>query len=255
MSSINQLTKQYKLVDTRVNKLSLRERTILFLIINILLFLIFFVGLNERISLMRKQAILEAAEARDSALILQSDFAVMQVEYSLDPDVEKKKKLKLLGRSIDDVKDKITKQASVLIPPTMMVKVLQDVFKNQQEVRFYHLKKLPLNVVSINKDEDKPITVSVISPLNNQNISAANNSQDVNTIAKNDLEVGKIYLHGVELAFEANYIDTIEYLKKLESLPWKIIWESIEYEVINHPNALVKVHLRTLSYDESWLGV
>lgn len=64
-----------------------------------------------------------------------------------------------------------------------------------------------------------------------------------------------IYQHGLVITFSGNYLDTVNYLKALEALPWAISWESINYQVKDHPLAEITIHLVTLSFDKNWLGV
>ncbi|MDR3477047.1 MAG: type II secretion system protein GspM [Gammaproteobacteria bacterium] len=49
----------------------------------------------------------------------------------------------------------------------------------------------------------------------------------------------------MQLEFQSDYFDTIAYLKQLENLPWCLSWDSLEYNVVNYPNAtvIIKLHI------------
>lgn len=64
-----------------------------------------------------------------------------------------------------------------------------------------------------------------------------------------------IYKHGLAITFSGSYLDTLNYLKALESLPWHFIWASIDYQVIDYPTAETTIKAYTLSFKETWLGV
>jgi hypothetical protein len=46
-----------------------------------------------------------------------------------------------------------------------------------------------------------------------------------------------------DIEFHGNYFDTLTYLRYLETLPWCVIWDDLLYQVVNYPEADVKVRL------------
>ncbi len=64
-----------------------------------------------------------------------------------------------------------------------------------------------------------------------------------------------IYKHGLVITFSGGYLDTLNYLKALESLPWHFIWDSIDYQVKDYPTAETTIKTYTLSFKENWLGL
>ena len=58
-----------------------------------------------------------------------------------------------------------------------------------------------------------------------------------------------IFAHPIELEIEGNYIRTYELLKTLEK-SWRIYWDSIEYTVLEHPNAKISLKLHLISTTE-----
>ena len=64
-----------------------------------------------------------------------------------------------------------------------------------------------------------------------------------------------IYKHGMRVVFEGDYFKTLVYLQALEAMPWRLYWDSVEYQVLEYPRARVAITVHTLSLDEGWIGV
>ncbi len=65
----------------------------------------------------------------------------------------------------------------------------------------------------------------------------------------------KIYEHGVIIEFLGNYYSSLQYFRKLESLPWKFHWDFAGYQVQEYPQARIRLVIHTLSLSEALLGV
>ncbi len=65
----------------------------------------------------------------------------------------------------------------------------------------------------------------------------------------------EIYKHGLRIVFEGNYFKTLNYLRSLETMPWSLYWDNVEYSVTKYPKANVEITVHTLSLHEGWIGV
>jgi MSHA biogenesis protein MshJ len=65
----------------------------------------------------------------------------------------------------------------------------------------------------------------------------------------------EIFKHGMRIVFEGDYFKTLEYLRALEAMPWRLYWDNVEYRVTKYPKASVAITVHTLSLDEGWIGV
>jgi len=108
-----------------------------------------------------------------------------------------------------------------LVPPQLMAIALSDILNRNNQLSLIKLDTLPATALTESK-QSQPNT---------------------------------IYKHGLSITFSGSYLDTLNYLKALESLPWHFIWESIDYQVIDYPTAETTIRVYTLSFKESWLGV
>lgn len=60
-----------------------------------------------------------------------------------------------------------------------------------------------------------------------------------------------IYVHALEVKFQADYFSTIKYLSRLEKLPWHIYWDSLQYKVQNYPKGDVVIKLHTFTKQQN----
>jgi len=57
----------------------------------------------------------------------------------------------------------------------------------------------------------------------------------------------RVYRHGVQVEVIGNYQTIYNYLVEIEQSKWQFYWESIEYEVKDHPEASAILKVYTLS--------
>jgi MSHA biogenesis protein MshJ len=100
------------------------------------------------------------------------------------------------------------------------------------------------------------VALSDILNRNNQLTLIKLDTLPITTLLKSKQpQLNPIYKHGLTITFSGSYLDTFNYLKALESMPWHFIWESIDYQVKDYPIAETTLRVHTLSFKESWLGV
>lgn len=64
-----------------------------------------------------------------------------------------------------------------------------------------------------------------------------------------------LYRHGVELSVEGRYTDLLDYLKTLEASPQRLLWGSLQLQVLQHPQVRLTLRLHTLSTDARWVEI
>lgn len=136
-----------------------------------------------------------------------------------DPNLINTNKLISLKTQYNKLQELMIENNSNFVPPHLMGDALNDILNKNKQLTLVKLNTLP-------------ITTLLESQKNNP-----------------------IYKHGLIMTFTGNYQDTFEYLKTLESLPWKLIWESIDFQVKDHPVAETTIKVYTLSFKENWIGV
>lgn len=149
-------------------------------------------------------------------------LALIKLENSrnIDPNLNNRNKLTALKAEHSRLQELMMHDKS-LVPPQLMAIALSDILNRNNQLSLIKLDTLPATALMESK-QSQPNT---------------------------------IYKHGLSITFSGSYLDTLNYLKALESLPWHFIWESIDYQVIDYPTAETTIRVYTLSFKESWLGV
>jgi MSHA biogenesis protein MshJ len=139
---------------------------------------------------------------------------------TVDPNQANKTRLTELNAELNRQQEKMSQLAEKFVKPQLMANALNDILGQNLQLNLIKLDTLPVSTLRDEKQQFFPI-----------------------------------YKHGLALTFSGDYLNTLRYLKGLESLPWHINWNSIDYRVKNYPLAETTIQVYTLSFEESWLGV
>ena len=64
-----------------------------------------------------------------------------------------------------------------------------------------------------------------------------------------------IYRHVMEIELSGRYLDILAYLRKLEALDWKLLWDEIEIRNDAYPRVDLRLRMSTLSTERQWVGI
>jgi len=175
-----------------------------------------------RSPLKRQQQLLQQElSSLDQQLSAQQQTAdKLQSGITADPNSAAKNKLAELNTELLSLQNKMAHESRKFVPPRLMAKVLNDLLNQNRQLTLLKLDTLPVTTLREGKDQFFPV-----------------------------------YKHELALTFSGVYSDTLAYLKSLESLSWRINWDSIDYQVKNHPFAETTIRAYTLSFEESWLDI
>lgn len=167
-----------------------------------------------------KASLQELGSIKQQISSQQQMAAILENSPRLDPNLGNRNKLAELKAEHSRLQD-LLKHDKMLVPPQLMAEALSDILSQNNHLTLIKLDTLP------------------VSPLLESKLPQQN----------------PIYKHGLSITFSGSYLDTLNYLKALESLPWHFIWESIDFQVTNYPIAVTTVKVYTLSFKEIWLGI
>jgi MSHA biogenesis protein MshJ len=162
----------------------------------------------------------ELSNLNQQLSVQQQTATKLQGNSAADPKMAIKFKLTQLNSELTRLQNHMALEGEKFVPPRLMAKVLNDLLNQNQQLLLIKLDTLPVTTLRTEKNQFFPV-----------------------------------YKHGLILTFSGVYSDTLTYLKSIESLPWRITWDSIEYQVKNYPLAETTIRAYTLSFEESWLGV
>ena len=148
--------------------------------------------------------------------------AATQIEAlgKIDPDQANKHKLTEVKLELQKLKQQLDIGDKKFVPAGLMAEVLRDMLKQNTGLKLIRLETLP-----------------------------------VTTLSESSQQQSWVYRHGLSITLSGNYFNTLNYLKSLESLPWRFNWDSIDYQVIEYPVAKTTINVYTLSFEENWLGL
>ncbi len=199
---------------------TLRERLLLLVAgLCILLFLGFQLGLAPQLE--AHQGLRQKIDqAQQQTVEMAAQVAQLEAVLQKDPNRVSQQRLAQISQESSALDVQLHQQQQTLISPQKMPQVLEDV-----------LNDLPLELISLQK------LVPAVE-------------------IESDIEgVPNVYRHGLRLELEGSYRDTLDYLERLERLPWRFAWDALDIQMRRYPQATIILNLYTLSFDEVWLGV
>lgn len=211
----------------RYDQLSLRERILVLVATTLMIALVwnstFIVPLDkERKS---KLSQIDALKAEISGH--EKSIEALVAQGATEGQLPSHATVDTLKTEIAEIDRRLAGVTSGLIAPKEMSHVLEQVLARAKRLQLIGLHTLPPE--------------AVIAPGSDAAPAGAHNA-------------AQIYKHGVELVLSGGYVDTLYFLQALEALPWRFLWDRVEY-TIEYPKGTLKLRLYTLGLDEGWIGV
>lgn len=80
------------------------------------------------------------------------------------------------------------------------------------------------------------------------------NSAGENVVLNDEFSDVDLFRHGVTIHMAADYPAVMSYLKRLDSMPWKLYWQSLDYNIEEYPSGDLRLEVFTLSTREELLS-
>ncbi len=220
----------------RIDAMSLRECSMIFIAAAIVL-----LGVTNSLLigplLAKQQALSEQiVHMQLTTSMLRSQILTLLKMSNTDPNVALKLKLDALraqsehsGKTLGDIQSR-------LVSPQQMPALLEDLLRQNKNVRLLALKTLPVETLDANMgDKSAAKTTAPSKP----------------DVAGTPL----IYKHGVEITLSGDYFDLLHYLNAIEMLPWRMFWGKADLSVDDDTHTIqLTLRLYTLSQDQAWLS-
>ncbi len=219
MTQISQLLEKLEPLLARVDNMSLRERLLIFvtglMLVGSAWYLVLMQPLDQQATKNRS----EIATLRERIGMSNQNLEVEVLQISGADTGEREKLARIQGR-LDEINERMGGYVAELIDPAQMSLVLQGLLKKQSNLRL--------------------IRVRNVSP------EAMSASADALTTT--------FYRHGLEIEFEGSYLACLEYLERIEDLPWRFYWQLLDIEVLEYPRNRIRLEVSTLSPYVEWIG-
>jgi len=110
-----------------------------------------------------------------------------------------------------------------------------------------------LELISISTRPPEPVKLDDVIPsrINPNQAEAAKRAADKAARPGVDngdkgVDIG-LFRHAITIQFRGDYFSTLQFLEKIESLPWLLVYDNISYSVTTYPQANVIMQLNLLS--------
>ncbi|MDH3305531.1 MAG: type II secretion system protein M [Gammaproteobacteria bacterium] len=219
MTLQRQIKTKLTALRAQVDKLSLRERLLVFATVVMLFGSVWYLSLIEPLTqrAANSRTEIEALQARIQTANRSLEDQVLQISGS---GTEYQDRFSRVQRRIDAINESLGDYASELIDPAEMARVMEGVLREQSKLRLIRIRNLSPEALS----------------------------------ASADSRTATFYKHGIEIEFEGSYSACLDYLQEIENLPWRFYWQVLELEVLEYPRNKVRLEVSTLSLNKEWIG-
>ena len=215
-------------IESYVKGLSKRDQISLAIIIFVVVLMIWFRGFYVPLSNDLATVKADLEKSNTNLIVARAKMSALQKSMEKDPDLENKEKLAQYIKDGKQLDAQLAKTSTQIISPQEMVKLLEQMLKNQSGLKFISLK-------------NKPATPE-FTEVNNKEASKKEG-------------VSSIYRHSVVLRVEGSYHSALAYMQKLEKLPWRFYWQGVEIETTKYPTSIITLEVYTLGFREGLIGV
>jgi MSHA biogenesis protein MshJ len=221
----------------RLDRFSLRERTLVFLGGVALIYSLWQTLLMDPLLARKHEAELRLSGAQEKIVAVeQSSVAVEQ-----DPALSAMLRNKALQQRIEALNHELELLAQGYVSPAKMTEMLRAMLESQRGLRLVSLMNLP------------PKSLAQPAPTGAGAGSSA--AQDAPVAPAESINDSGPFLHPVEIVVEGDYLSMLNYLHELEKLPYQLHWDRVEVDVRDFPNNRVRIVVGALSLSRQWIIV
>jgi MSHA biogenesis protein MshJ len=217
------MSNQYQQYAQKFDALSVRERALV--VITMLVTVGYLWGAFYATQELKKSKDLEQQNMALEKEIQMLDSTSGQIALRIKEGVNKprQQQLDLLQSELDRVKDLLQQKTLELIEPDDMFQLMQQMIFTESKLKLTALKrKLVRPAFEPDPENEQP---------------------------------AEIYRHVMQVSFQGSYQNILKYIKSLEALEWKLIWDKITLELDEYPNINVEIEISTLSDSQHWVGL
>jgi len=238
------MKEQWQRIELRIDALNLRERAMAFAIAALVLIALVNTLLLDPLLDQQKQLSQRVRQQQQQIAAMQAEIQTTVKGSSIDPDAANRARLANLRQQQAKLHGDLLELQKGLISPDKMTALLEDILKRNGKLHLVSLKKLP--VVDLN---DPTGTSDSSAKEKTGKADWATEKSNANVASEG------LYQHSVEIVVEGRYLDLMNYLSQLETMPWQLFWSKAELDADAYPKARLTLTLFTLSLEKTWLNI
>jgi MSHA biogenesis protein MshJ len=259
------MMRRWQQLAARVDALSLRERVLVFAALaGVIVFAAYFAGLGP---LLRKQSVLRARISQQQNNLTGMDGEITQKlrDYQRDPDVDARNRLAAVKAESAQLGESLRAMQKGLVAPERMAPLIDAILRANGRLKLVSMRTLqvsslneapPGEAAPVQKPDLKAEAAAKLAAIRKsvaENAASATASAVSPGTAVAPKPGSLLYRHGVEITVRGNYLDMIDYMTALESLPTQLFWGGAKLEVEDYPISRLTLTMYTLSLDPKWL--
>jgi MSHA biogenesis protein MshJ len=231
----------------KIDALSLRERSVIFLMIAVILITIVNTAVLDP-QFAKQRQLSELIKTQQAQIEQIQNEMQKTVKVRGDPDIPNRARLLSLQQQFREMNTALLNMQKGLISPDRMTVLLEDILNRNGRLRLLTLKTLPVTRLNdpvpdtANAGAAAPAAITTVIKAAPEKEAAA--SQPVG---------GSVYKHGVQIVVQGNYLEMMKYMADLEAMQWQLFWGSAKLTVDEYPKSTLTLTLFTLSLDKKWL--
>lgn len=231
----------------RIDALTLRERILVFAAsAAAIVFLMHFFALGPQL---RTQDALDAQISQQNNNIegIDNEIRARVEAAQQDPDAPARERLAAVRKETEDLSIQLRAMQNGLVAPERMAPLLDSILRANGRLALVSVRTLPAESVLEAGRRAVGAAPGAAPPPQAAGQGAAATSETTPGTAE------LLYRHGVEITVRGNYLDMIDYMAALESLPTQLFWGRAQLEAETWPSSRLTLTLYTLSLDRKWM--
>lgn len=246
------MKEQWTRLAARIDALTPRERILMFAACAALVvFLGHFLALGPQL---RKQAALQAQISQQQNNIegIDNEIRARVEAAQSDPDAPARARLAAVRSDIGTLATQLRAMQNGLVAPERMAPLLDTILRANGRLTLVSVRTLPAESVL---DAGRRAAAASGAPATPDTAAGALAATTAATVTTNPLPSAPelLYRHGVEITVRGSYLDMIDYMAALESLPTQLFWGRAQLEAETWPASRLTLTLYTLSLDRKWM--
>ncbi|WP_300424311.1 type II secretion system protein GspM [Thalassolituus sp.] len=162
----------------------------------------------------------QANEIETNVLRMQAHLERLRNSPQLDPNEPVRDDIQKISAQKQTIDERIQGLTDTLVAPENMPEIFENMMTQDQRLKLISLKNIA-----------------------GQNVAIDSEFSDVD-----------LYRHGVEIRMQADYPSLLTYLRRLDSMNWKLYWQTLDYRIDEYPNGELLLEVFTLSTREEILS-
>lgn len=244
------MKQRWLMLAARIDALTLRQRVGAFAICTgIVLYLVTMLAIDP---LMREQSRLheKVRQQRATMASIDSDITALVDAFARDPDAASRQRLAAARDESLALGNKLAAMEKGLVAPEQIAPLLQAILRANGKLQLVSLQTLPVTAVGTPPPSALMANIAAAAAPSKNAVGASAGASAAAPAAS-----GLLYRHGVEVTVRGSYLDMVDYMAALESLPAQLFWGDATFAVEEYPRSRVTLTLYTLGLDSKWLKI